>query len=998
MIKRFLVFFLMFIFTCVLLGQAREHGRLIIQFDSTVRSDEIESFATDFASAEMRHEQALSERFNIHLFSFNEEIVDGDTMLSHVNSSRSTSSVQFDFHLQRRSGELIPNDMRFTEMWAMKNTGQSGGTPGADIKATFAWHHVYGQGNNSNKREIVVAVLDDGFDMNHPDINWHPLRWNVANNSANITSARHGTHVAGTVGAIGDNDIGVVGVAWDIQIMAIQMTTASNTLNSHAIAGYNWLLEHRILWNETEGEEGVFIVATNSSWGIDGGTQSQFPVWARMYDYMGEAGILSAVAVANRNWDVDVVGDAPGSFDSPWLISVTNTTNRDLRNASSAFGVKSVDLGAPGTSILSTLPSSNYGPMSGTSMAAPHVAGVIGLMYRAASEELLQEWDSNPSELALIFRQFIMEGVDPIPALEGMTVTGGRLNARNPVLSVLVMSRGPEVDINISHLTGVYFEPIEVTFTSAVEDARIYFTLDGTMPDENSTLFTEPLNISEDTVINIIGFSDQVKQSEVITKYYYFGCNKYTFTPANLRVTQNDRDMFLAWEEPTQLFTHAVAGETKGFGTFSPRAFTVASKFDHESLRDFGVAGAELSHIVFMPKIANIQYTIRVWAGTKGSQFRLGEEKFLQIVTPLVAGVEFVLELEGTIYIDPLEELWIGYSVLSTFGLPVGMDIVTAKDKNNHLILRDDVWLPIADIYPENDTSLYIKAIVKRPHDTENSLEGFLISRLNEETEVLVVFPKQSATTFLYIDENVHGGTYLYSIKAVYSIGESEYLHYQVVSDNEPVASITITMICCCGKDPIQGALIRLKSVDDPEITHEIIAENNVVTIHDVIYGSYSLLITHQNYHPHTQEIYIDKSVNVLEIKMYLSLDVEDTPISLFVSSLGQNYPNPFNPETRIRYNVSNKGQAMSKQGATKEQARSRYEGNGMNSMFVQIDVFNIRGQRVRVLVNDYHEQGEYTVVWNGKDDLNNPVSSGIYFYRMTTGDFQETRRMLLLR
>jgi hypothetical protein len=187
-----------------------------------------------------------------------------------------------------------------------------------------------------------------------------------------------------------------------------------------------------------------------------------------MYDTMGQAGILSAGATANRNWNIDNTGDIPTSFDSPWLISVTNTTRNDLRNTGAAFGLRSIDLGAPGTDILSTVDASGYRNSTGTSMATPHVAGVIGLMYRAASEQLLAEWDANPGEFALMIRQFIMDGVDPIPALAGITVTGGRLNALNAVLSVIELNGAATGSVVVEGQVGTLHEGVAGTATFPV--------------------------------------------------------------------------------------------------------------------------------------------------------------------------------------------------------------------------------------------------------------------------------------------------------------------------------------------------------------------------------------------------------------------------------------------------------------------------------------------------------------------------------------------------
>jgi hypothetical protein len=116
------------------------------------------------------------------------------------------------------------------------------------------------------------------------------------------------------------------------------------------------------------------------------------------------------------------------------MIAVTNTTRNDLKNSGAAYGLTTIDLGAPGTTILSTYTGSNYTNLTGTSMATPMVTGAIGLLYASADSSRIQLCKTNPYEGALQFRQLILEGVDSLPALNGITVTGGRLNVNNSAI------------------------------------------------------------------------------------------------------------------------------------------------------------------------------------------------------------------------------------------------------------------------------------------------------------------------------------------------------------------------------------------------------------------------------------------------------------------------------------------------------------------------------------------------------------------------------------
>jgi hypothetical protein len=178
------------------------------------------------------------------------------------------------------------------------------------------------------------------------------------------------------------------------------------------------------------------VVATNSSFGVDYGQPANYPIWCAMYDSLGVQGILSCGATANLNINIDIMGDVPTACPSDYMIAVTNTTRNDLKNSGAAYGLTTIDLGAPGTSILSTYPTSTYSTLTGTSMATPMVTGAIALMYAAADVSRMNFYSSNLSAGTLMFRDVLFNGVDSISALQGITVTGGRLNVYNAVMEI----------------------------------------------------------------------------------------------------------------------------------------------------------------------------------------------------------------------------------------------------------------------------------------------------------------------------------------------------------------------------------------------------------------------------------------------------------------------------------------------------------------------------------------------------------------------------------
>ena len=364
------------------------------------------------------------------------------TYLPKFQSDPSVRIAQYNHNnVQRRS--LIPNDTYFSAQWNMLNTSHIG----ADIDATDAWqvnHSAVTQTGDT----IVIAVIDGTFDIYHEDLNFFVNKneipnngrdddgngyiddyhgWNVFMNNDSVYDLldNHGTHVAGIAAAIGDNNKGVAGVCWGAKILAVD---GSSTLESDVVKAYDYVIEMRRLYDQTSGAKGAFIVATNSSFGVDRGQPVDYPVWCALYDSMGHYGILSACATANNNYNIDQVGDIPTTCPSRWMIAVTNTTQTDIRNPGAAYGAANVDIGAPGTNIESTYPGNSYGGLTGTSMSTPHIAGAIAAMIANACPRLIQDYFAYPDSIALILRDYMFGSVDPLSTLAHVTTSGGRLN------------------------------------------------------------------------------------------------------------------------------------------------------------------------------------------------------------------------------------------------------------------------------------------------------------------------------------------------------------------------------------------------------------------------------------------------------------------------------------------------------------------------------------------------------------------------------------------
>lgn len=394
-------------------------SRLIVRLDDSVPLDSVSQVATDMGATLLREVPSIHGA-----------IIQINTAGQDYASAMSTAVAAWSAHPGIRYAEAdsemhvdstAPNDPLYSQQWDMHNTGQQGGTPGADIHAPEGWDISTGSSS------IVVADIDTGVDYNHPDLaanmwvnpnagldGWvndiHGINA-ITGTGDPMDDHGHGTHTSGTIGAVGNNGVGVAGVNWNVQIMALKFLSAGGFgATSDAITCIDYMTMQKTLY-------GVNVVASNNSWG--GGMYSQ-----GLYDAIkasNDAGILFVAAAGNYGYDNDMFPSYPASYNLPGIIAVAATDNQDNLAYFSQYGKTSVDLGAPGVGILSTLPASLYGvayqAWDGTSMATPHVTGAVALGMAV-----------DPTATPDFIKQQIMATVDPSPSLLNTTVTGGRLN------------------------------------------------------------------------------------------------------------------------------------------------------------------------------------------------------------------------------------------------------------------------------------------------------------------------------------------------------------------------------------------------------------------------------------------------------------------------------------------------------------------------------------------------------------------------------------------
>jgi len=414
-----------------------KEGEVIIKLKSSSPK------ALDFKSFGVLEQEYLSTQSNAVLLKFSDKSISVEQRVKQLNSNPLVEwaepnyiySIEDPKHeklIFRRNNQhhsMTPNDPLFDQLWGLDNTGtnEPGGTlqgkVGADISAYKAWALTKGS------RQIKIAVIDTGIDYNHSDIKeniWVNIAeklgtpgvdddgngyiddihgYDFANDDGDpLDGHGHGTHCAGTIGAIHDNTYGIAGVMGNVEIVAIKFLTDSGSGDSaNAIKAIDYATT-------------LNVDIMSNSWG--GGAFSQ--LLKEAIERASQKGIIFTAAAGNSAGNNDSLPHYPANYEVDNVISVAAHTANDELASFSCYGKESVDIAAPGQSILSTYAGGGYKILSGTSMATPHVSGALGLIL---SEE------GRMSHQAM--RERLLETSVPVVTYRGRVQRGGRLNAFN---------------------------------------------------------------------------------------------------------------------------------------------------------------------------------------------------------------------------------------------------------------------------------------------------------------------------------------------------------------------------------------------------------------------------------------------------------------------------------------------------------------------------------------------------------------------------------------
>ena len=435
-------------------------GQLLIKFKNELSTAQIQS---TFAAAGIQQTDYMAE-IGVYLCRITKD-VEVHAAVEECKKDPNVLYAEPNYIYRTSTPRGTPNDPRFDSLWGMNNSSD------ADIDAPEAWD------KQTGSRDVLVAIIDTGIDYNHEDLRDNIWRnpgesgngkenngvdddsngfvddvygWDfAADDNDPMDDNGHGTHVAGTVGAVGNNGTGVVGVNWQVRMMALKFldSQGSGTTDNAVKA---------ILYAADNG-----AIIQSNSWGGGGASQALQDAIA----YARDKNSLFIAAAGNNGTDNDISPNYPSNYDVENVVAVAASDNTDRRAEFSNYGKKTVDLFAPGVDILSCQPGNRYQSLSGTSMATPHVSGVAALV--AAQYP------------GLTYRQLmirVLGSVDRKANYSSTTVTGGRLNADKALSTAPIVALVTRMD-DTDDTAGPYVITAEAVDDGSIASMTLSYTI-----------------------------------------------------------------------------------------------------------------------------------------------------------------------------------------------------------------------------------------------------------------------------------------------------------------------------------------------------------------------------------------------------------------------------------------------------------------------------------------------------------------------------------------
>lgn len=436
----------------VVIGQSPAYrpGDLLVRISGDAAIEDVAQYLRNTAPS-LAVASPVSEDWRIYLLRFDATQTDGQTVLDMARRTPGIAAAQYNHRAEDRS--LTPND----SLWSRQVNSRL-------LGVQEAWDISTG-GVTPQGDTIVVAILEKGAVMTHPDLRDNQWRnhaeipgdgldndqngytddykgWNPrTRNDDPGEKSTHGTSVNGIIGASGNNKTGVAGINWHVKLMNLSNVQFEDEI----IAAYDYVAKARRAYNQTKGQKGAFVVATNASFGLDGERSNDHPLWCAVYDSLGRIGILSVGATTNDNVDVDVVGDMPSTCTSEFLITVTNTDAKGVKVAA-GYGSRSIDIGSPGEGAYAPAYSGpsqvSYTAFGGTSAATPQVSGAIALLYSYDCATFTADALTDPRACVRRVRDLILNNGVVEASLRNITVTGRRLHLAGPSNEVRAFCNG----------------------------------------------------------------------------------------------------------------------------------------------------------------------------------------------------------------------------------------------------------------------------------------------------------------------------------------------------------------------------------------------------------------------------------------------------------------------------------------------------------------------------------------------------------------------------